>query len=558
MRKLPASSANLLQQVLAFSRKRLEAPAAAMYLVHKCWRYAQTHLDAARNYTLQGELPRMEMAFAATLTYFVSLHALHRSVQTGMQGMLRREVRLWSAFTSIYTVAWGIRDYCRCVESAEFYARSGSHLVQTGIGNLHFPRVLLNGSLWEHQALSLQDCRKEDEISLSPEALIGIASSSQCIPGDLSTLITLLHSCILEKEIAKVLSLHESIFQLATFAQDCLDTKMWGFSVRDAALYHAKLVWHLLQREKDGELPAEISFDARLQKRIAWARTSSLFRQAHVTTAGVPGSLPWHLQCGPHILQQTEILPLQDPADGLHGSLCTELGRFWLYLNHRKRPETEQLSGTLMVVPITMSWEANPWHHLHWWLPLIYYAKVFLDLDPSEVDVALVFPQGDIDFAISTAKGRNLPIGFKGHTEPSTWSILQHDFPFKTETAMMHWSPTGIHAGLLKWISDRPAKALVKYYGQSYKKVILGLPSIRSFLQTPQLYCSSLAHVKRWIHQFTETPATGAGAFWCPLEPGGAAAERLKCECEQCPCSNGTGGFMCSHCVPASCLARSP
>lgn len=41
----------------------------------------------------------------------------------------------------------------------------------------------------------------------------------------------------------------------------------------------------------------------------------------------------------------------------------------------------------------------------------------------------------------------------------------------------------------------------------------------------------------------------GAGAFWCPLEPGGTGAERLKCECEQCPCSNGTGGFMCTHCV---------
>lgn len=24
----------------------------------------------------------------------------------------------------------------------------------------------------------------------------------------------------------------------------------------------------------------------------------------------------------------------------------------------------------------------------------------------------------------------------------------------------------------------------------------------------------------------------GAGAFWCPLEPGGTGAERLKCECE--------------------------
>eukprot|EP00439_Symbiodinium_sp_Y106_P086225 s228_g31.t4 len=40
----------------------------------------------------------------------------------------------------------------------------------------------------------------------------------------------------------------------------------------------------------------------------------------------------------------------------------------------------------------------------------------------------------------------------------------------------------------------------------------------------------------------------GSGSFWCPLAPGDDTAERLKCECEQCPCPAGTGGFQCVNC----------
>eukprot|EP00435_Cladocopium_sp_Y103_P029982 s3165_g7.t1 len=527
MEKLPPISAYLLQQVLVYTQKGLRSPVAATFLVHESWKHAQIQLDRVRNLTVEGErgeLPSMESlqkAFGATLTYFVSLHALHRSMhsmramQTSMQAMLRREVRMWAGFTRIYTAAWGQRDFCRCVEAAEYYSRTGAQLLQTGVGSLYFPRVLFNGSLWEHQALSLQNCRVQDERSLEADTLLRIAFSSQCMPGDLASLIGLLHGCILEKELSKVISLHESIFQLATFVQDCLDTQMWGFSVRDAALFYAKLVWNFLKETEEGVLPAEKSFDILLQKRIAWARTSSLFRES-LTSAGT-GS-PWHSQCGPHTLQYIQILPVSpsnSSARGPHGPFCTEYGRFWLYLNHQRIHQRYQPDladdvskhRILMVVPITMSWEANPWHHLHWWIPLIYYAKVFLQLDKSEVDVALVFPHGDTDFAVSTAKGRDIDGNFRGHTEPSSWSILQHDFPFDTEKVKMHWSPNGIHAGLLKWISDRPAMSLAKYYGRSYEQVILGLPSLRSFLQTPQLPCTSITQVKRWIHESTATMA---------------------------------------------------
>lgn len=38
----------------------------------------------------------------------------------------------------------------------------------------------------------------------------------------------------------------------------------------------------------------------------------------------------------------------------------------------------------------------------------------------------------------------------------------------------------------------------------------------------------------------------GAGAFWCPLLDG---LDRLHCGCQSCPCQDGMGGFLCSHCV---------
>lgn len=37
--------------------------------------------------------------------------------------------------------------------------------------------------------------------------------------------------------------------------------------------------------------------------------------------------------------------------------------------------------------------------------------------------------------------------------------------------------------------------------------------------------------------------------YWCRTEPGDDAADRLNCECQQCPCPPGKGGFSCSTCI---------
>ncbi|CAK8988273.1 unnamed protein product [Durusdinium trenchii] len=487
---------------------------AAAFFVHEFLKQALLELKFVENHTILGELPFMRTAFQVALRYFLCLHVLHRFLRTPrfVQAILRREDLLWSGFTRIYFAAWGARDFCRCVEAGEFFSRTGAQLLQAGVGRAHFPQVFLNSSSIEHQALSLQNCRLHTDMDLEAGSIVRTAFFSQCIPGDLSTLLSLLHGCILEQDLTKVLLLHEGIFQLATFAQDCLDIRTWEFSVRDAALHYARLVWLLLQNAGQQN---RVIFGARLQKRIAWARRSSLFGQ-RLSSPGTGSA--WYSQCGPHTLHLVQLLsPSHNQTR--HGPLCTEFGRFWLYLNHLPRPveelqadstnsdsgcEAEATAPVLLVIPITMSWEANPWHHLHWWIPVIWYSKIFLQLQERDTDVALVFPHAETDWAISTAEGRKLDWNFRGHTEPSIWSILQHDFPFKTEEAMMHWrvdskNLLGLHADLLKWISERPARPLAKYYGCSYGRVILGLPSLRSFLQTPQLTCAKLDQVKQWV-----------------------------------------------------------
>ena len=464
---------------------------AAAALLHETWKKAMLDINRVKNQTIKGQLPLLGTAFRSALLYFLSLHALHRSIRSRlMQGILAREALLWSGFTSIYVAAWGPKDFCRCVEAGEFFSRIGAVLLQTGIGENYFPKIFLNVSNLEHRALSIQNCRRHEIDSLDATVVLRTAFSSQCIPGDLATLITLLHGCILEQDLEKVLKLHEAIFHLGTFVSDCLDTRTWRFNVRHTALHYARLLWTLRNIS---------SFDAELQRQMAWAPRSALFRQSF----SLPGlGSPWYNQCGPHHLHHVKLLPDQSDASQLHGPFCTELGRFWLELEYEK--EEEAALSTLLVVPITMSWEANPWHHLHWWLPAIWYVKGHLGLD--DVEVALVFPHGDINWAMSTARGRDLKS--RAHTEPSTWSILQHRFPFP-EYSKKHWTGEGLHADFLKQISSQSALALSEYYARSFRQVILGLPSLRSFLQTPQLPCTALKEVREWIQRSVKrTPVT--------------------------------------------------
>ncbi|CAJ1378557.1 unnamed protein product [Effrenium voratum] len=496
LEQLPSELFGYLQRLVQSRQKALYSPAATA-LTHELLKRAVVEISRAKNSTKVGELPFLGTAFRATFLYFLSLHGLRRFIPAKYKSsMMRREPLLWSGFTDVYFGAWGRRDFCRCVEAGEFFSRTNTQLAQSGIGRVDFPRTFLNDTL-EHHALSAQNCHMFEEGTLHPEATLRVAFSSQCISGDIATLITLLHGCILEQDMNKVVLLHEGIFQLSTFAVDCLDARLWGFTVRDAALHFARLIWVIWTKKQT------FAFDAALQRGIAWSRAGRA--RGETGQSATPGTgAPWNSQCGPHVLSAAVV---QDPeglssygSPSTHGPLCTELGRFWLQLKLQTVPPAPpESSRTLAVLPITMSWESNPWHHLHWWLPAIWYFKIQLNLSPKDVDVALVFPRADIDWAISTAEGRTLDVNFRGHTEPAVWSILQHTMPFTTEEAMKHWGPDGIHRTILGWLSEAKAKALVEFYGASYNRLIMGLPSLRFFLQTPGLTCSAIARVRHWI-----------------------------------------------------------
>eukprot|EP00931_Biecheleriopsis_adriatica_P050680 TRINITY_DN29364_c0_g1_i1.p1 TRINITY_DN29364_c0_g1~~TRINITY_DN29364_c0_g1_i1.p1 ORF type:complete len:806 (+),score=142.25 TRINITY_DN29364_c0_g1_i1:107-2524(+) len=513
----PSALVHYLQHLMRLDRLRAAghlSPVSAAHYISKALTSALHEIMSAQNMTsaTPGQLPSVDLAYHVTMKYFLSLEVLKRKTSSASgAALLRREAALWYGFTEVYRSAWGVTDFCRCVEAAEFYSRLTTALQQAGIGRADLGRVFLNATLPEHQALQSQTCSQYDEEELGSDRMGKIAFSSQCMPGDLALSILLLQSCILEQDMRKVLALQRSIFELSTFAADCLDSEHWGFNVRDAAVQNAKVVWELARRPS---LQGVVPMDSALQSRLAWARHRNLFSQnlgATLTpTRSSPGAgmEPWHQQCGPHTHLGSLRLSAPQAAHqpSTLGPLCNELGRFWLKVHLEQTSSLARLR-TLAVIPITMSWEANPWHHLHWWIPAISYFKVSLKLSSDDLDIALVFPHVEADWAMSTSTARSLHS--RSRTEPEDWSILQHAWPFTTEESMMHWRPEGIHADVLAWLSSQPAVSLAECYGKSYRSLILGLPPLRVFVQTPRMTCTDLAAVRSWVQS---TPKFAAAA----------------------------------------------
>ena len=516
---------HLAAQLRGLLRRRVSRGRAAA-MTAALLRGARDELESLRNTSrLNGfggrlaELPDMSAAYRAFMVYFVVFHGLRKRLSSAILfALVNRETHLWSGFRGVYTAAWGHRDFCRCVEAGEFFARANSQFLELGIGQSHFLQAFLNGTSWQHNALSLQGCERNDDDMVHPRAIQLMAASSQCVPGNLATLIILLHSCILEQDMRKAFMLSAGIFQLATFAGDCVDAAYWGFTARDAILHYARLVW-----EVGAGRPRTVVLHHTLLKHMAW-RKASLNRAPRLPN---PEPHSWN-QCGPHELGASTIggaivRPLgRSFQHGPYGPLCTELGRFWLQAEILKDPEAVQNLQTqrvLAILPITMAWEANPWHHLHWWLPALWFYKLTKRIDASQLEVALVFPHEDIDWAKSTAKGRILDANFRGHTEPDQWSLLETKWP-KLAKNVRHFAAGGLHTGVLRWLSSQPARPLQEFHGESYSNVVLGLPSMRFFLQTPQLTCHQISAVKRWV-QSSWSSDSGA------TEQPGPAVEKI-------------------------------
>eukprot|EP00439_Symbiodinium_sp_Y106_P086124 s228_g31.t1 len=502
----------LLHRLRVLFRSRGEAltGGGAAALAAEWLRRARDELDYRRNISraFPGQLPDMSTAYQAFLVYFVVLLGLRKRLSSGMiSALLSREPGLWLRFQGVYVVAWGRKDFCRCVEAGEFFARSQAQFEELGLGQRHFLQSFLNGSEWQHLAISLQRCDKNEDDMVHPRAIQLMASSSQCVPGNLASLIILLHSCILEQDLRKTLMLSAGIFQLATFAADCLDAQYWGFTARDAVLHHARLLWEVGR----GEVREAVQLQPILLKRFAWSR-------AFLNLAPPAKAPSTSSRCGPHEVGSSTI-GVAKLGRFTYGPLCTELGRFWLQAEILKDQQFQQETDTkrvLAIIPVTMAGEANPWHHLHWWLPALWFYKLKKQIEARHLEVALVFPHEEIDWATSTAQGRVVDASFRGHTEPGEWSFLQPTWP-TTGSVSAHFAADGVHAGVLQWLSEVPARPLQSFQGESYSNVIIGLPSLRFFLQTPEMSCHQVSAVRRFlvrsIPDFELVPERGSPGY---------------------------------------------
>ncbi|CAE7547485.1 atrA [Symbiodinium necroappetens] len=489
---LPSELFHRLRVLFRSHGKALTRGGAAM--AAEWLRRARKELDNLRNVSraFPGQLPDMSAAYQAFLAYFVVFFGLRKRLSSAViSALLSREPGLWLRFQDIYAAAWGQRDFCRCVEAGEFFARSQAQFEELGVGQRHFLQRFLNGSEWQHHAISLQRCDKNEDDMVHPRAIQLMASSSQCVPGNLASLIILLHSCILEQDLRKTFMLSAGIFQLATFAAECLDAQYWGFTARDAVLHHARLIWEVVR----GQVRA-VQLQPMLLKRFAW--NAFLNRKAPALQVSSSSTS----SCGPHEVGSSTI-GVAKLGRFTYGPLCTELGRFWLQAEILKDQRATDTKRVLAIIPVTMAGEANPWHHLHWWLPALWFYKLKKQIDASHLEVALVFPHEEIDWATSTARGRVVDATFRGHTEPREWSFLQPTWPRQSGLSLSvseHFVPPhGVHAGVLQWLSELPPRPLQSFEGESYGNVILGLPSLRFFLRTPEMSCHQVSALRRFL-----------------------------------------------------------
>ncbi|CAE8684202.1 unnamed protein product [Polarella glacialis] len=374
------------------------------------------------------------------------------------------------------------------------------------------------------------DCTGSELADLKPAAMLATIFSTQCLPGDLAMALLTLQDCILAQEWTKALVLHQSLLQLAFFAADCLDEGYWGFSVRDVAVEQARMIWEMAQRS----LRKSFSLLSRLlPARLAWSpwrglesevgkqqqqqerqqqQQQQLQQQQQQQQLGWRPGQAWHQQCGPHLVSGPVGIAKSQGATGPPlGPLCTESGRFWLTLDLDHKPWSWR-PRALAIIAVTFAWTSNPWHHLHWWLPALLQLKGMLQLGSDALDVALVFPHEAA--AWETSSSTYVDPQSPQRSEPERWSILQHGWPLRAdvspEESSRPWQPQGIHADVLRWLSDRPAAPLADFQGANYEQLVLGLPSLRFVTQTPQVTCSQLAAVRRWVGSRAEVGAAAA------------------------------------------------
>lgn len=428
----------------------------------------------------------MPQAHFFFIGYFLAREAVGRWFPRAVRRPLRAlESRIWELFAAFFRKGLGNADFCRCMEAGEFYSTVANQMRQAGIGSHRIQRAL-NGSTTEHQLLRQQQCRATPIEQFQFPGPLNLFFTTGCISGDLGIAVLLMEGCALEQDMVRYLMLQDTVYRFATLAAECHDSAFWSMTPREAPVEFARVLWGLSSR------PGPV---ARLTRpalhRLFWAP----WRRGADTVV----ARPWHHACGPHELKNVrlELRPVE--AAQVHGPVCTEIGRFWLRLRAVPAAATGR---TLAVIPVTYASWANPWHHLHWWIPSILHLKLRLRLDAASTDIALAFPNEDANFgrAVQT-KARTTE-----RSEPLEWSFLQHAWPRQMKS-WKAWLPHGLHHDVLSWFSSRPARELQDYDGEAYGSIILGVPPMRFTVQSSPMSCADLSQVKAFVES---TPGMGA------------------------------------------------
>lgn len=467
------------------------------------------------NVTDAGVRKNIEGPYFFLMQYYVTLEALRRKLTSNFRRVLvRKEAEIWKRFSEVVRQQWGYADYCRCLEAAEFYSYVRQALWHSQIPSRHFVAQLLNHSRGGIFTTDGSICRSMDLQMASPPSVFGQALyASQCLPGDVAQFLTHGQECLLEHEFEKFLRIQHSLLFLVTLVMDCLDTKFWGFSPRDVAVELGKAIWQVAKREK-ALIPLTKSFLGQ----FAWSPHRGVENEKMDVDFDSPWygpwqGQPWHVLCGPHsVTGPAEVTPSQGFGESYlgpkyFGPLCTESGRFWLSIGFRQ-VHTALHERTLLIFPVTYSDWSNPWHDLHWWIPALDLKKR-LQLEAKDVDIALAFPFPDCDWGTTAKLLVDQAKGVFTRSEPEHWSFLQHMWPKAVNRRIRAWKPKGLHEDVLRWLSDRPARQLKDYYGQSYAKIILGLRSLRFQVFSSSFDCGEMRDVANWIRHTPQYTALG-------------------------------------------------
>jgi len=114
--------------------------------------------------------------------------------------------------------------------------------------------------------------------------------------------------------------------------------------------------------------------------------------------------------------------------------------------------------------------------------------------------VALVFIRPGSEFSMTVRKKVVLEGGDRSlrRSELPSWTYLDPDWPTMPDNPRVKKDgrSLGLHEDVLAMLTDRPATSLAELGGLPFRRVVLGAPSMRWTVHTPQLRCPQVRAVQ--------------------------------------------------------------